>query len=54
MSYCENCGERTSNMLIAECGYTYLCEDCVDEEWLKGGYTNSDGVKTNVYNEYRE
>jgi len=54
MSSCENCGENTSNMLVAECGYTYVCEDCVDNMWSSGSRYNSDGVKTNLWNEYRK
>jgi hypothetical protein len=52
MSCCENCGESTSKRLIAECGYTYACEDCFDEMWSSGGYTDTDGISKNLWNEY--
>lgn len=53
MDCCENCGESTSNTLEAECGYTYVCDNCVDQMWKSGSRYNSDGIKTNLWYEYR-
>lgn len=54
MGYCDNCGERTSNMLVAECGYSFICEDCVDNVWSSGNYLNSDGISQNLWNQYEK
>lgn len=52
MPYCENCGQPTENKLVAECGYSYICEECADEEIRSQERTNSDGVKYNLYTDY--
>lgn len=53
MDKCKNCGKATSNILVAECGYTFACKDCVDYMWEKEGYIDSDGRSRNFYYAYR-
>lgn len=49
---CEECGRQTSNRLVAECGYSIVCEQCVDKVWEDSFHYDSDGKMVSMYKEY--
>lgn len=52
IEYCEECGTQTSNTLVAECGYSTICEQCVDKAWEDSFHYDSDGRMVSMYKEY--
>ena len=49
---CEECSSQTSNRLVAECGFSYVCSNCVDKVWEDSFHYDSDGRNVSMYHSY--